>query len=717
MSFDLFKARPHKYVKRTGSPGSYRYWYKLPDGRIVEGDDDQQKAGRREHTIRLLIARAKGKHAMSNADIVRHTGYHKDVDGATDREKHNKAVKNLRGDIMGMKKVGKRRLAARGETPTDDNHIIAHGHDYEDHHIEESHHHDTTTEDYGRTHGEGASHAAPRTVPRSRARNRRPGESLADMERRLAEEFGIDLREPEPEAPATPAAPAMELRSSFTANGKVVEIRSFKNESGDERFTVVIDGEDQGRSYTSMTTAMRTGKRLVGAFAPATPAEAPTLRVTPEEARARAKKLQEIQRVTGPDAPAAREMAADDPTFAADEEPIRRMIKAQREGKNPYLERAKEIFERIAGHLPEKNRHSYSMFLEMADQGVHTPGVPVDEERLKTAWNSARGRGDTADPMMMTWGELKSKMGSYKGLFMEMDEILGNQPVNPEIERAKRGYARKQFERMQPFVKPEWKSANPDAPPPYPTWGDLKTWGQHGHSPEWNPVGPTGRAIPKEVFDAAPKKEDGKPLYPPLWFPIHLMPAWNFLIKRNQGKTGDKNSPMAQAAYANRTGDYGNAGKITNRGTQLAMNIDLESEFLNGLRKYIQGRGGVNQLIDIPAASMTNQGMHFEDIFKGEFVEHDLSDKTLHKVLKHKIIDPVALAPFLEAQLEETKSKSKKVKKSWSLVADLHKKEEPKVEEILVKSEAEKAEELRKSQLIKAIRAKKNKLARLGIRG
>jgi len=32
-------AGSHKYVKRTGSPGNYKYWYKLPNGQLVEGDD------------------------------------------------------------------------------------------------------------------------------------------------------------------------------------------------------------------------------------------------------------------------------------------------------------------------------------------------------------------------------------------------------------------------------------------------------------------------------------------------------------------------------------------------------------------------------------------------------------------------------------------------------------------------------------------------------
>jgi len=35
-------SRPHKYVKRTGSPGNYKYWYKLPNGKLGTKKDLNQ---------------------------------------------------------------------------------------------------------------------------------------------------------------------------------------------------------------------------------------------------------------------------------------------------------------------------------------------------------------------------------------------------------------------------------------------------------------------------------------------------------------------------------------------------------------------------------------------------------------------------------------------------------------------------------------------------
>ena len=37
--YDLIKAAGHKYVKRTGSPGNYKYWYRMPDGSLKAGDE------------------------------------------------------------------------------------------------------------------------------------------------------------------------------------------------------------------------------------------------------------------------------------------------------------------------------------------------------------------------------------------------------------------------------------------------------------------------------------------------------------------------------------------------------------------------------------------------------------------------------------------------------------------------------------------------------
>ena len=104
---------------------------------------------------------------------------------------------------------------------------------------------------------------------------------------------------------------------------------------------------------------------------------------------------------------------------------------------------------------------------------------------------------------------------------------MNNPRIDPEVERMKRGYAAKQFARALLYLKPSWIQANVGAPPPFPTFGDFKSWGEHGGTkPEW--AGTTRLAMPKEMFDAVPKGADGKPKYPPAWMPIHMMPIWNY---------------------------------------------------------------------------------------------------------------------------------------------------------------------------------------------
>lgn len=61
----------HKYVKRTGGPGNYKYWYKLPNGRLVEGNDAPE--GHKHHssndhkssvgntTKTIIVAKKKGE--------------------------------------------------------------------------------------------------------------------------------------------------------------------------------------------------------------------------------------------------------------------------------------------------------------------------------------------------------------------------------------------------------------------------------------------------------------------------------------------------------------------------------------------------------------------------------------------------------------------------------------------------------------------------------
>jgi len=63
----------HKYVKRTGYPGKYVYWYKMPDGSIRPGDENQQRTGAVEHASRLVAGKGE-HHEMSHKEIASKTG-------------------------------------------------------------------------------------------------------------------------------------------------------------------------------------------------------------------------------------------------------------------------------------------------------------------------------------------------------------------------------------------------------------------------------------------------------------------------------------------------------------------------------------------------------------------------------------------------------------------------------------------------------------------
>jgi hypothetical protein len=282
-----------------------------------------------------------------------------------------------------------------------------------------------------------------------------------------------------------------------------------------------------------------------------------------------------------------------------------------------------------------------------------------------------------------------------KATFMTLDEVIGNEPVNAEVERMKRGYGAMQFARMKSYLKDSWHQANPPKadgtpPPPYPTYGDIKSWSDHGGiKPEW--AGSTRLALPKEVHDATHKSPDGKPKHPPAWMPIHMLPTWNYAAKSGEKMAASRPNGNAQSYWETKTSRSGekyvegysaaktperdqssktgwklNLGNQARSGQELA-DHGAEGHIVNAMRKYIQMRGGVDQLTDIPSANLSGLGITHADLFKSmKFDNHDLSDKALKKLCAHKIIDPIALAPFID---EEIKS-NKPIKKSWSLVID-----------------------------------------------
>ena len=372
-------------------------------------------------------------------------------------------------------------------------------------------------------------------------------------------------------------------------------------------------------------------KKVAAAAAPAEDVAATTARAQAAAARAAV--------VSAPTSSTARELHSEDPELAAADEPLERMIREQERGGNPYLSRAKEIYHNIMGDVkPERARIAGHML-----QALESLGSDVNEASLlaeyKRISGSTRIRG-------------LSGVGAdfEKATFMTLEEVMGNAPINPEVERMKRGYGAMQFARMKPYLKDSWKSGNSGAPPPMPTFGDLKTWTEHdGPKPEW--AGATRTAVPKAVFDGAVRGSDGKPKYPPAWMPVHLMPAWNYIVKKSEA--ADQNPYQTRAPQM-----QGGSLRLGNQaGYQEGMAI-------NALRKYVQMRGGPEQLVDIPSNKLSEVGLSHSDIFKAGD-----GDDSLKQALKHKIVDPVALLPFIKQELHSAPEDSD-ITKSVRFVVD-----------------------------------------------
>ena len=726
--------RSHKYVKRTGSKGNYKYWYKLPDGRIVEGD---QAKGRVEHVNRLVAARSAGHHAMTNAEIAQHTG-HTVANGVNSR------VQAMAGRVR------------RGKA----------AHDFSEHHMKESKHHDVDSSEYtekiARHHGEVPVGSGPPTARDALRARMAPdgGEAIQRPRRRRAAtpRPTSDLREaslgfslpPDPAPARSPLAYSGGAADAATATRQehtiaartALEGMSLGDES-DSAADVDGDGavsrsfrtrqyftdrpgeeDDDDPDFTGQAEALRdvksrlsreilsvydlqvqnagekgwinvtlqpkpggaaerpasavTGPRRrtpqIAAPAgsaplgipkrPAKTAEATAsaarvrelrarlssehgVNLTPDEeseaaqarpaARATAERVRAAKAsLASPASPTAAHAAPlheADPAFAASEAPIREMLEVQARGGNPYLDRAKTIFNRIKGDLkPERKKAVEHLLAAMA--AVGTSDQPALLAKYKELTGSTRIRTLPKDEF-------------EKATFITLDEVTGNPPINVEMERMKRGYGAKQFARMKPFFKESFTRQYPSAPPPYPTFGDIKSWTEHaasggGAKPEW--AGSTRLALPKDVHTASVKGPDGKPLYPPAWMPIQLMPVWNYVAKSE-----------GAAAYQTTTPTF--VGGKVRAGSQASFQ---EGMIKSALRKYVEHRGGEDQLVDIPSLKLAEKGTSHEEIFKA-----DDGEAKMLAMLKTKIVDPVALMPFIQAE-----QKGGKAKKSFSLVVD-----------------------------------------------
>jgi hypothetical protein len=335
-------------------------------------------------------------------------------------------------------------------------------------------------------------------------------------------------------------------------------------------------------------------------------------------------------------------------------------VRLQRAGANPYLEKAKENYQKIkaAGHYnttptSQKREEKVKNFLAAIDQ-VKLNGQEMSETNLLAAYKEKMGSNRI---------RTLPKDDIERGLFYTVDEIVNNPPINIETERMKRGFARKQFERVKPFLKDSFTNSHPGAPPPYPTFNDLKSWGEHGSerpaSMSWTtPTGRSGgvtKAMPQEFYDSVAKGEDGKPKMPPGGLPLHLMPAWNYTVKKSM-QTSD---PRKKNPYATQLPDVGPAsGKVA-----MGMQSEGQEGILYGaLRKYVMMRGA-GDLVDIPSVKLSEIGMSHQEIFKSKDGSK-MSDRALNKLLQIKIVDPTALVPFIDAEIKSP------TKKSFALMVD-----------------------------------------------
>jgi len=690
---DLNKGRSHKYIKRTGTPGDYKYWYYDPaSGQLKEGDD--QEHGKKDHARRLLASRAAGHHAMDNGKIASEVGI---------------SAKRLREHISNLTQAGRRK------NPTAENHL-AHGHDYEEHHLHEGHK-DLAHADYAghveasKREAAGGEATAPRrqtAAPTPTERHEIPAETPAPRRRAARPAPSEPSRA---EAHAVTDAEKTELRfagfmkqtdGSFLKHhtGGTVHIKKDKidgkwsvtsagsdgSEAGgpghDDLGAAISSAEEHGEAIESShsrrreeqareeaptpaprarrprapaaTTSEREQEgRAIAATTPVTPtgpsAEAlarARARVGIPRAEAASRATESVERVaaarqametSAPSAPAAVAAHAASPELAATDAPIQRMIEAQAAGKNPYVTRAKEIFERIKADV-EPARRGVVSHMMTALSAVQNASGGVNKATWKAKYKELSGDGEFAEAIKHF----------ESATFMDAKEILDNEPINPEIERMKRGFGAKQYARLKPFLNQAYMARAPDGPPPYPTFNDLKSWADHGSprpaSMSWTtPTGRAGgvsRAMPEEFFHSMPKNSKGEAMMPPPTIPLNLTPAWIYLVKSSQQKGDDPyNSPLPAT---NAAGGY----ELDNQG-------QLGGHMVNSLRRFIQMRGE-NNFVDIPKSKLAEKGLSHHDIYKSD------SDN----FLTTKIIDPVALIGFM-------KQEKASMKKSWALVVDL----------------------------------------------
>lgn len=473
-------------------------------------------------------------------------------------------------------------------------------------------------------------------------------------------------------APAAPAAPAAE--PAETKAQKEARLIAALRRHGHE----IAPTHSTPPEHTPEAVRAAVERASAPAAAPARPAPTPAPEATPVdldpsrgrpsrpvsmiESETPAAVSAAVERATSVAAPASRELSSHDPDFGRSEAGVREMAEAHRRGENPYLNRAKEVFEKVKNAINAERSTVVGHLLTAIDQAkteheVH--GTPMTAELVtayyKTLMPRARGISDGA----------KDHIERATGF--TFDELVNNPPVNAEVERAKRGFAAKQAARLEPYISDAFRAKreayqreNPGKTL-HPTYNDLMTWN------EWTaktgqPLpahatshGRSQRAHPKEFFDTivkVPVQNDSggvdiKSQMPPAWLPLHLTPVWNYTVKKAQGENF--------SAYADVPRQGHGIMSDTQKVGLPARSEQGEAMFLRSLRKYVQFRGGEAQLIDIPANKLAEVGMTHSELFRSLFAGSINKDQ-FKAMLASKIIDPVALLPFVKKEFKLNKS-------------------------------------------------------------
>ena len=115
----------HKYIRREGTPGNYRYFYADAQGREKPATDEKHRNAVRDH-IRRLIIHFLGQGARPNSEVMQRIANEVGV-----------SVRTVWDNLSNMRQRGSRRVR-RNEVSAAGQDLAAWGHDYDTHHINEA---------------------------------------------------------------------------------------------------------------------------------------------------------------------------------------------------------------------------------------------------------------------------------------------------------------------------------------------------------------------------------------------------------------------------------------------------------------------------------------------------------------------------------------------------------------------------------------------------